>query len=81
MEVVRYMTPEGLEEYLLLDGAPVRLEDVRETLSSEPASLLSTTKDSRRRLFLEYPNIELINRSSHILLVVPACCARHARKK
>lgn len=72
MEVLQYMTPEGLERILLLDGALVRLEDVRDTLSSALRSPSSTTKDSKQ------PQHQL---QSSTLRLVPACCALHGKRK
>ena len=67
MEVLQYMTPEGLERILLLDGAVVRPED----LLSAPASASSTNEDSK------HPQCLL---QSSTLRVVPVNSAKAKRK-
>lgn len=37
MELLEQMTPEGLEKYLLLDGAVVSLEELRGMVSQPPS--------------------------------------------
>lgn len=74
MEVVTRMTPEGLEQILLLNGVPVRLEDLQELFTvSPPASLQQVS-----HLHSTDPVPQLAS-STH--RIVPACCAYHGKRK
>lgn len=74
MELREQMTPEGLERYLLLDGAVVSLEELRTmfTLSLSPTSMESLDP-SRIRIRLQTSQLEP---QSPILRVVHVRSAR-----
>lgn len=75
MEVLQHMTPEGLEQYLLVDGALVSLE----TLST---ALLSSTPTPEMELSLPRPQLQTddLLRSSTLLLARARSASCEERK-
>lgn len=76
MEVVTRMTPEGLEQILLLDGVPVRLEELQDILAALTSP--SPTVRSSNPSWSQDPSPQLAS-STH--RIVPACCAYHGKRK